>query len=79
MKFIKALGYEDDSRSYLKFEIENGKSVYCLGDIIWCNNGTLLVSDLIDEDTLDEWADEHEISHSTYKAIKGALRRMGII
>ena len=80
MKFIKALGYEDGSETYLKFEIENDNPVYCcFGDVIWCDSNTLLISSYIDEDTLDEWAEENELPHSTHKAIKGALRRMEII
>lgn len=79
MKFIKALGYEESSETYLEFEVENGNSMYCLGDVIWCDSNTLLISDSIDEDTLDEWSEENELPPSTHKAIKGALRRMEII
>lgn len=78
MKFISCNGYESDG-SYIQFTIEDGKSYYCQGDVFWCNENELLISDYVSEDELNEWFDEVEIPHKTGKAIKGALRRMEII
>lgn len=78
MEFVKANGYED-SGSYLEFKITDGGRKYCLGDIVWCDKTTLLISDYISEYELTTWFEECNIPYKTQKALKGALRRMEVI
>ncbi len=78
MKFIECLGYENADNSYIEFNINNGVSDYCDGDLVWCDQHTLLISDYITPAELECWAEENEISRSTVRAIQGVLRRMEV-
>ena len=78
MKFIECLGYENADSSYIKFNINNGVSYYCDGDLVWCDQHTLLISDYITPTELECWAEENEIRRSTVRAIQGVLRRMEV-
>ena len=68
MEFVKADGYED-SGSYLEFKITNGSSDYCLGDIIWCDKTTLLISDYISEYELITWFEECNNPHMLHNEL----------
>ena len=77
IKFISANGLVEDCCDYYSFTIENGNSTYCIGDQVWMNETEMEISDMLDEEVLEELLTYFE--HKSGKALKGALRRVGIV
>jgi len=76
IKFISANGEVGDG-SYYSFTIENGGSCGCIGDQTWMNETEMEISDMIDGDVLEELLGYFD--GNSRKALKGALRRVGVI
>lgn len=74
IKFISANGRIG---SYFTFTIENGDNIHSIGDQVWMNNTELEISEFIDEDVLEELLANFE--HKSKMALKGALRRVGVV
>tara|TARA_R110002012_G_scaffold92271_1_gene224197 strand:+ start:1622 stop:1867 length:246 start_codon:yes stop_codon:yes gene_type:complete len=74
--------------SYVMFEVDNGGSHYCLGDMIWCGNGLeevtdtgelLLINETMSREAIEEWVEENSLPPPQRRVLLGMLTQAGVI
>ena len=83
MKIKNMIGWDG---SYVMFEVDNGGSRYCLGDMIWCGDDDesstgelLLIHETMTREDLEDWAKENDLHPSQRRVLLGMLTQSGVI
>tara|TARA_Y100001956_G_C4012169_1_gene138172 strand:+ start:299 stop:559 length:261 start_codon:yes stop_codon:yes gene_type:complete len=85
MKIKSMIGWDG---SYITFEVDNGGSYYCLGDMIWCGDDTenisdtgelLLIHETMTREDIIDWAKENNLHPSQRRVLLGMLTQSGVI
>ena len=85
MKIKNMIGWDG---SYAMFEVDNGGSHYCLGDMIWCGNvmeevtdtgELLLIHETMSREDITEWAKENDLHPSQRRVLLGMLTQSSVI
>lgn len=74
MKFVSAIGYQDDGSYLFEFE-QHDSGLACIGDQVWSDGKMVYIYDYASGVVIHEFAEEVE----NKKAFMGALRRVGLI
>jgi len=83
MKIKSMIGQDD---SYVVFEVDNGGSHYCQGDMIWCGDDDesstgelLLIHETMTREAIKDWAKENDLHTSQRRVLLGMLTQSGVI
>ena len=83
MKIKNMIGWDG---SYIKFEVDNGGSHYCFGDMVWCGDDDesstgelLLIHETMTREDITDWAKENDLHPSQRRVLLGMLTQSGVI
>tara|TARA_Y100000588_G_scaffold170332_1_gene184158 strand:- start:17325 stop:17579 length:255 start_codon:yes stop_codon:yes gene_type:complete len=83
MKIKNMIGWDG---SYIKFEVDNGGSHYCQGDMVWCGDDVesstgelLLIHETMTREDIKNWAKENDLHPSQRRVLLGMLTQAGVI